>query len=119
MGGGAPIRIPVTIANGAALSGAVDTRGATIEAIEMPAAWTAADLTFQAADSETGTFSDVYDALGGEITVVVAASRTVTIQDPFDYNMRGLRYVKVRSGTSGTPVNQAGARTLYLICKYR
>jgi hypothetical protein len=27
----------------------------------------------------------------------------------------GVRYMKVRSGTSGTPVNQGGARTITLV----
>lgn len=101
-----------TIANGASLSGAVDCGSARLALIVMPAAWTTADLTFQ--ESADGvTYVDKYDAFGAEYTVVCGGtSRSLTINL---VDFIGTRYLKVRSGTTGTPVVQGGARDLTLV----
>ena len=109
----------VVIANGASLSGAVDLQGYILTGIVMPAAWTAASLTFAGAPSneqsgEAGTFVPIYDDAGTEYTVSADTSRVLQI-DPV--KLAGVRWLKVRSGTSGTPVNQDAARTLYLILR--
>lgn len=111
--GSKPKQVPVTIANGASVSAFVDLEAQTLVGIHMPAAWTAAGLTFQV--SEDGvTYDDLYDAAGSEKTVSVAASRYIyTI--PSDWV--GIRFIKVRSGTAGTPVNQGAARTIQLVTK--
>lgn len=107
------IAITATIANGASLSGEIDLGSRQLAAIFMPSSWTAANLTFQASDQTGGTFQDVYDSAGNELTAIAAASRTIT-----DIPELGpLRFIKVRSGTSGTPVNQGGARTIILLVK--
>lgn len=106
----------VTIANGASLSSEVDLGGYALTAIQMPTAWTAASLTFQAATASGGTFQDVYDDLGNEITVQAAASRCIGI-DAVAGALAPLRFIKIRSGTSATPVNQGADRTLILILK--
>lgn len=46
-------------------------------------------------------------------TIAAAASRGIIV--PL-HDMIGFRYIKIRSGTAGTPVNQTDARTLTLIC---
>ena len=99
-----------TIDNGASLSGVVDLGGRKLVAIVMPASWTAASLTFQASPDGV-TYYNVYDG-ATERALVVAASyySALNIGD-----WVGFRYLKVRSGTSGTPVNQGGARTLTLV----
>ncbi len=106
----------VTIANGASLSGEVDLGGYALAAIQMPSAWTAANLTFQAATASGGTFQEVYDDLGNELTVQAAASRCIGI-DSVAGALAPLRFIKIRSGTAATPVNQAADRTLTLILK--
>ncbi len=53
-----------TILNGAALSGAVDLKEMRLSAIIMPAAWTAAALTF-AVSADGATYYPLYDATGG------------------------------------------------------
>lgn len=105
-----------TIAINASLSGEVDLEGFTLVSIIMPAAWTAANLTFQASDVTGGTFQDVYDDQGVEVTVQAAASRSIGI-DLLAGALAGFRFIKIRSGTTGTPVNQAAARTLTLAVK--
>lgn len=83
--------------------------------IAMPAAWTAAVLTFSVSYDAGATWSEVVKADGTAYTLTVAAAQTVMV--PF-YDLLGIPYwalLRVRSGTLGTPVNQAAARTLTLI----
>lgn len=107
----------LVIASGAAVSGEVDLRGLIVCGVYMPAAWTTANLTFQVADTDndgnSGTFADVYTENGTEVNVSAAASRYIQI-DPTTF--AGAAYLKVRSGTTGTPVNQGADRTLKLVC---
>ncbi len=101
----------VTIASGASLSGAVACEGLRLAAVVMPAAWTAANLTFQG--SVDGTrFVNVHDDAGVEVTVTAAADRYIPV-NPADWE--GVQRLKVRSGTSGTPVNQAAGRIIQLV----
>ena len=83
----------------------------------MPAAWTAAGLTFQAASESEGTFNDVYDDAGTELSIAADASRVVVNKDLMQ-KLKGLQYVKIRSGTTGTPVVQIDERTLTLVMKH-
>lgn len=100
------------IANGSSLGDGIDLGGSSVIGIQMPASWTAANLTFQASHDGV-TYADLYDS-AGEFTVTAAASRFIVI-DPT--TLLGARYLKVRSGTAGAAVNQGAARTLVLIVK--
>jgi hypothetical protein len=111
--GSLPTVTTATIANGASLSAAADLGQKTLVGIEMPAGWTAANLTFQVSDDNV-TYNDIYDNAGIELTMIAAASRYI-IATPA--NWIGVRYVKVRSGTAGSPVNQGAARDIKLISK--
>lgn len=102
------------IGAGESLSGAVRLPvGHTLVAIQMPAVWTAADLTFQAGYDGI-TYGDVYDEAGSEVVVKAAAGRVVTLT-PADWC--GLGFLKVRSGTAASAQVQATARTLVLITR--
>src|SRR5206468_2348533 len=103
--------IPATDSGG--LSEVLDLGTARVFAVQMPAAWTAAALTFLAS-SDGVTFAPVYIA-DIEYSVPVAASRMVML----DFNLYGLQYLQLRSGTAGTPVQQAADRTIKLICASR
>lgn len=103
----------VTIANGASLSDAADIEAKTLIAIDMPSSWTTANLTLQAS-IDNSTWDNVFDSTGTEVTISAAASRFILL-NPADYV--SVRYLKVRSGTSGTPVNQGGARTITLVVR--
>lgn len=98
----------VRIASGESLSTALDIDGALAIAIHMPAAWTTASLTFQASFDGT-TYNNVYDDAGNEVTVTAAASRAITILSNY---LTPFRFIKIRSGTSGSAVNQAAARAI-------
>jgi hypothetical protein len=101
-----------TIANGASLSGAIDLGTSRLLAIQMPAAWTAAALTFEASYDGV-TYAPVYDSAGTEISWTVGAARIALNAAAAEW--LGVRYLKVRSGTSAAPVNQAADRTLKII----
>lgn len=119
------------IAAGAALSNAVNINGELL-AIELPSGWTAAAITFQVS-FDGSTFYELQDASGNTVTIPSAAIPTGAAAhialsvstaaygttgptiSPIDF--RGAMYVKVRSGTSASPVNQVSAITLNLIIR--
>jgi hypothetical protein len=105
----------VTIPNGASLSAGVgepvQLGNASLVGIIMPAAWTAASLTFQGSNDGTNFFN-IFDVNGAEYVASAAASRYIPV-DPVDFS--GVNYLKLRSGTSGTPVNQGADRIITLV----
>lgn len=102
----------VQIASGQSLSGAIDLSRWSPVAIQLPAAWTPANVTFQASHDDM-TFADVYE-VNGEVTYPAAAGRYLALDVA---TFAGMRFLKVRSGTAATPVNQAAARTLVVILR--
>jgi hypothetical protein len=100
----------VVIANNASLSDAVDLGGRKLVAIVMPDTWTTASLTFQGSVDGTNFFN-VYDgAIERALTVAANYYSALAIGD-----WVGFRWIRIRSGTAGTAVNQGGARTLTLV----
>ena len=101
-----------TIASSASLSGAVQARGLVLTAIAMPDGWDAASITFQSSSDSGTTWVDLYDETGEVEVSTTGADRVIALnQTPF----LGLEYLKVRSGTTGTPVNQTAERAITLI----
>lgn len=106
-------QITATVPNGQAITASIDLKDQPILAIRMPASWTTANITFQS--SQNGTdWLDVYNMFGDEFTVTAAAGRVI-VMSPFDFQWG--RYIKIRSGTTGTPVNQSADRTIILITR--
>lgn len=103
-------QIQTIIANGTALSPAVCIFNSRLIAIQFPAAWTAAVLTFQVS-MDGITYTDLYDSLGNEISVVVAANHGVALDVTL---FAGWEFLKIRSGTGAVAVNQAADRALLL-----
>ena len=107
-----------TIANGEALSTAINVRSGCIPAaIAMSAAWTAASLTFQVSLDGGVTYGNLRDIYKSEMTVQVEAATDVIQLPPADWFW--VKYFRIRSGTAGTPVNQGAARTLTVVCSAR
>ena len=110
----------VTISSGQSLSTEVDLEGYQLAAIEMPSAWDAAALTFQGSSTSGGTFKDIKSS-GLEVTEPGSSlTATANVINSIDVNAMALapiRYLKIRSGTSGSAVNQTANRTLTLILK--
>ncbi|HBY62160.1 MAG TPA: hypothetical protein DEH78_20260 [Solibacterales bacterium] len=103
----------VVIANAASLSAAGSGKLNKIKAIGIPAAWTAAALTFQVS-KDNSTFMNLYDA-AGEVSIAsaaVVASGVVGLSDNLQAILGEWPYFKIRSGTAGTPVAQGADRTL-------
>ena len=109
-----------TIANGAALSGAVDLGsvipGNEIVGLVMPIAWTAAAMTFQGSADGTN-FYDLYNDAGTELNFTVGASQAIGLRQDARAILGRWRHIKVRSGTTGTPMNQGAERVITLIVK--
>ena len=100
------------IAEGTSQSDAIRKPGYHIVGIIMPAAWTAADLTFQVSDDGGTTFRNVYWDWGPEMVVDAAASMSIELS-PF-VGLHNIDQLKVRSGTAGVPVAQAAERLILL-----
>lgn len=101
----------VNIANGANVSDAIDVNGLAVLGFQLPAAWTAAGVSFQASKDNS-----TYGILKYEGTEYTAAS--LVASDFVTLNPQafiGVRWLKLVSGTSGTGVNQGGARAISLI----
>ena len=82
-------------------------------ASSCPPTWTAADLTFQFS-ADNVTYQNAYDAAGTELTVVGTAAANIPV-DPLYF--RCAPFLKVRSGTAGTAVAQAAARSIGLVSR--
>ncbi len=103
--------VVATIGSGAALSDTIFTGGLPICGIQMPAAWDSADLTFQASCDVAANVANVLDKDGLELDFKAAASQFVTFDPAF---FAGVRFIKLRSGTSASPTNQSATRSIVL-----
>lgn len=107
-----------TIANGASTSDTIDLNcvraGSRVVAIVMPSGWTAAALTFSAGLA-SDSLNDIYDQGGTELNFTVGASRYVVLDQDQAANLTNIRFLRLRSGTAGTPVTQGAARTIEVI----
>jgi len=107
------------IASGQSLSGAVELKPqgrsgfCTAAVMVMPSAWTAADITFQGS-IDGSTFGNLHDDSGVEVVVKAAASRVIVLSAAYFW---GLRWIRVRSGTSSVPVAQAAQRSITILCR--
>jgi hypothetical protein len=105
--------LTATIASGESLSGAVQLGGASVLRIVMPAGWDAAALTFQVSE-DGSTFRELNAAGDSEAAVSIAVSAGKAYQ-LVPSTLAAQLWLKVRSGTSGSPVNQTAARTITLV----
>lgn len=112
VGSGELAAVNATIADGQALSAAVDLEIHRLHRIGFPAGFVSADVTFQVSDDGV-TFYDLYTA-EGEYSLpaaAVAASRSVLV-DALAF--LGVRHLKVRNGTGAAAVNVTGDQDLVL-----
>jgi hypothetical protein len=114
-------KMDVTIANGAAISGAIQVADSNVVGLLLPAAWTAAGIAFHVSYDGTTYVQlmvedkmaappyglDEYEILAADVPI---AESVYIPLDPAIF--LGVLYLKVRSQTAGTPVNQGAARTL-------
>jgi hypothetical protein len=101
---------PATILSGTALSAAVNIGSKQIVGIAMPAAWTAASISLQVSLDGGTTWLELINTAGA-VSYTVAASQFLAL-DPA--TLHGVNAIKVRSGTSGSAVNQGADRIVGL-----
>ena len=119
---GAPTRatkeLKVTIAAGAAESGAIHMAEYAAGIVILPAVWTEADLGLKVCGSAEGTFvplKDLSNAYGTDVSVDGAAASAAY---PLPLMAFAAPYIKLWSHDgSGNGVNQDSARTLIVFLK--
>jgi len=112
--------VEVTIPISTALSLEANVNDLRVVGIIMPAAWTAANLSFKALLSEPSAlpkvpvYGEIVDNAGSALAVTAAASQYISLANTF----AGIAWgrIIVRSGTSGSPVTQLAERKLTLVC---
>ena len=104
-----------TILNGASQSDVIDLKGYQLVGLNMPAAWTAAAITYLASPTLDGTYLPVYES-GIEVTDPAAASQYVAI-GANAVALASIRFLKLRSGNLALPVAQGADRTITLSLK--
>jgi hypothetical protein len=108
-------RFTATIASGASVSSLVTLPNRCMPtAIVIPGTWTTANLTFQVTLDGGTSYGNRRDEFGSEVAATVTAAGDVIDLPPAQWFW--VKTFRIRSGTSGTPVNQGGARTLTVLC---
>ena len=101
---------PVTIPAGGQYSFSANLKGPLyVEAIEMPDAWTAANLTAQKEGAD-GAWHNVHDTDGEYVINGVVAGAFIHLLD----DLLGHGYIRLRSGTAAAPVNQVADHEIIL-----
>ena len=104
--------VSVTIGNGTSLSPAIDLDRCSLVGLQLPSGWTAAAITFQASGDDGATYADLYDE-SAEVNLSSPAASRYLILSPAKF--AGIRFLKIRSGTSGSPVNQGADRSILVM----
>jgi hypothetical protein len=79
--------------------------------------WTSANVTFLAAEKIDGTYISVYGPTGTEAMVTVGTAARTILETAAIADLGGLRYLKLRSGTEASPVNQAADRVVNMLVR--
>lgn len=101
----------LNIAANASVSDAFKLDRNWLISLVMPAAWTAASLTFQGSNEQDTptTWADLYSETGEIVVTSAAASRGIILPPTL---VHGWWWVRLRSGTSAAPVAQLAARQI-------
>jgi len=104
------------IAISTSLSGAIEIGAVDAIGLVMPAAMDGTSITFAVCDTLGGTYVPLYDDTGVEVTVTHAASRAVSLSTVLA-SMFPWKFMKIRTGSVGTPTTQTAARTIKVVTK--
>ena|SRR2546425_4432027 len=104
--------VTCTIANAASLSDAQFVGPSSLLGIALPV-FTSAALTFQGSHDGV-TFFDLYDAAGLEVSIPASVGSRFHLAPPA---CAAVSWIKVRSGTSATPVAQGAQRLVNLVIR--
>lgn len=110
-----PIEVAVaTIESGESLSAAIYLKNLRLFGIDIPVGWTSANVTIQQKHAD-GTYRAVKNAAGIELSFPAVAGDIIRFDNPAQF--AALTDIKILSGTTATPVNQAADRTINLILR--
>lgn len=104
--------LDAVIAAGQSLSTIEEPDYALPVGLFVPAGWTTAPITFRASHNGS-TFFDLYDEFGAEVSI---ASAVAGRYYDLPASLKGPLFLRVRSGTAASPVNQASGVTLQILC---
>ncbi len=107
-----PFILEVTIPSGDAVSDAIHVANSTPKAFHLPTIDNS-KLTFLGS-ADGSTFYNVYDSTNSEVEEPATTGQLYL--DAPDA-LRGVNYVKIRTGTSASPVSQSAERTITVVCK--
>jgi hypothetical protein len=126
----APVLRYLTFAIGASVSDVADITGLEVDAVRMPAAWTAAQLAFDETPDPSNLGSNalmpIIDDGGGvdtpaELRLPVVTGASMRLRDKLFGPYHGLRLRSVAAGVAATataaPVTQAAQAVFVLICR--
>lgn len=106
----------LTIPASGSVSPAIDLTSTCLLGFLAPAAWDTAALTLEVSNDGTTWASALYDSLGTPAGtwsgVVVNAAYAVDVLTMFPF-----KFVRVRSGTTATPVNQTANRNFTMLTR--
>lgn len=105
--------IAAQIASGQSLSAEADIGAKTLVGILVPAAWTAAPMSFQV--SVDGVNFVEFASFEQSLPTANVGPSTYLAVDPQVW--RGINIIKVRSGTLASPVNQGSTVALQLVVR--
>lgn len=117
--GGTLTALRATIGVGTAVTDEIDLRSWRVLAIQMPADWDTAAITFSSRPSTDDVVQSVVDSGGSEASISVAADQYLIPVDADRIALEGLALTTIRSGTAGVPVNQTADRELVLVVERR
>jgi hypothetical protein len=103
-----------TIPNGTALGSGIQCEALRIQGILMPAAWTAAGLSFKVSLNGT-TWFYLYDSSGAAITLTTAANYYHALTFDQRKQLANWQYIMPASGTPAVPVAQGADRVITFI----
>lgn len=106
--------IPAAIAAAGTISAEVDLGAQVLAGIYVPSGWTAATISFQVSFDSVNWF-EMFTYAGAAVSLAAAASIYLAV-DPTQW--KGVRALKVRSGSSASPTTQTNAVTVQLVVSY-
>jgi hypothetical protein len=111
--------VAAAIAAGQSLSPEVDIGGyGSLVGIQVPANWSTAGISFQCSIDGGTTWGEVTDIAGTALAVGSLTGGTLVYFVALDpAKFRGVRAIKVRSGTQAAAVNQTNQVTLQLVLR--
>lgn len=116
------VTLIATIALGASLSNSVNLiqdivgpdKPFRLFGIDVPSSWTTANLAIYQKHAD-GTYKVVKDEYGNEMTLVANAGGCIRFANPSKF--ASLTDIKILSGSTAVPVNQAAERDLTLVLR--